>query len=394
LHRLAIITSHPIQYNAPLFKILAQREDLNVKVFYSWKGTEEKVDPEFGEKITWDIPLLEGYEYSFVDNKAKDPGTHHFFGLDNPEMVSEINRWGANSILIYGWSSKTHLSVMRYFYGRIPIFFRGDSTLLSGGNTFRKIFRKIWLKWVYQHIDFAFYPGVRSKEYFLSNSVPSNKLLHVPHSIDNRRFSDDSNHYEQIAQQQRHKMKIPDDAIVLLFAGKFVERKQPIMLLKAVQEIVNSDSSLNLHLIYVGTGPLLSELNEASRKCEYIHILGFKNQTEMPVIYRLGDIYVLPSKIETWGLGVNEAMACSRPVIVGNKVGCAPDLVKSTISGEIFDSDNIEDLKNTLHGFIKEKSRIYGMRESSYKFIKDWSIEKSAEQTGNYIIERSIGSSL
>ena len=60
--KIAIVTSHPIQYYAPLFRLLAKKVEL--KVFYTWgKEALVKFDPGFGKKVEWDIPLLDGYEY-------------------------------------------------------------------------------------------------------------------------------------------------------------------------------------------------------------------------------------------------------------------------------------------------------------------------------------------
>ena len=115
--RLAILSSHPIQYNAPAFAALASDPALEVHVFYSWEGPSRSVDPEFGHVVEWDIPLLDGYDHTFVRNKSKDPGTHHFRGLDNPEMVEQIREWNPDALLIYGWSFLTHLRVMRAFKG-------------------------------------------------------------------------------------------------------------------------------------------------------------------------------------------------------------------------------------------------------------------------------------
>ena len=382
--RLAIISSHPIQYNAPFFSVLSDYDGLDVKTFYSWKGPVEQVDPEFGEKITWDIPLLAGYEYCFVENKAVDPGSHHFFGLDNPNMISMIKNWQADAILVYGWASKTHLSTLKYFHGRIPVFFRGDSTLLTGGNLIRQVFRKIFLRWVYRHIDIAFYPGQLSKEYFLNYGVPPDKLIHIPHAIDNKRFEKNASKWEKEALTVRRRLGIADDAFVLLFAGKLVSRKQPLLLLQAVQELVQ-ESQLNLHLIFVGTGPLKEEILLRSRGDSYIHFLGFKNQSEMPLVYRLGDVYVLPSTIETWGLGVNEAMACSRPVLVSDKVGCGADLVISRVSGEIFPSGSLSELKILIRACVEDRKNMLHMRKLAHKFIDDWSIEKTSHAMGEFI---------
>src|SRR5688500_7891804 len=104
MKNLAIITSHPIQYNAPLFKLLALRKKLNVKVFYTWGETvlQNKFDPGFNRTIEWDLPLLEGYAYEFLDNAATDKGTHHFNGIINPVIIGRIRAFQPDALLIYG----------------------------------------------------------------------------------------------------------------------------------------------------------------------------------------------------------------------------------------------------------------------------------------------------
>ncbi len=58
-----------------------------------------------------------------------------------------------------------------------------------------------------------------------------------------------------------------------------------------------------------------------------LHVAGFQNQTELPAWYAAADVLVLPSDGgETWGLVVNEALACGTPAVVSDAVGCAPDL--------------------------------------------------------------------
>ena len=84
-YRLAVVVSHPIQYYAPWFAHLAAEPDLTLHVFHLWDfGTHQRFDPGFGQTLQWDVPLLEGYPSSFVANVARSPGTHHFFGLNNP----------------------------------------------------------------------------------------------------------------------------------------------------------------------------------------------------------------------------------------------------------------------------------------------------------------------
>ena len=131
--KIAIVTTHPIQYNAPFFRLLEQEPSITPKVFYTWSQTEyeQKYDPGFGKKIEWDIPLLEGYSYEFVNNKAKHPGSDHFMGIENPLLIKKIQEWKPDMVLVYGWSFKSHLQCLRYFNKKIPVLFRGDSTLLD-----------------------------------------------------------------------------------------------------------------------------------------------------------------------------------------------------------------------------------------------------------------------
>ena len=166
--RLAIVSTHPIQYNAPVFRALAAREDLDVKVFFGWQGTASQLDVEFGRAVTWDIPLTEGYDHTFVENVSRQPGTHRFMGLRNPDMVAQIESFEPDALLVYGWSNWTHLSVMRHFKGRVPIFFRGDSTLMSSDRRWKALLRRRVLTWVYRHVDHAIYVGQRNRDYFLS----------------------------------------------------------------------------------------------------------------------------------------------------------------------------------------------------------------------------------
>src|SRR5215218_1976209 len=111
MKKLAIVTTHPIQYNAPWFKLLSQRGRINVKVFYTWSQTERgpKYDPTFKKMVEWDIPLLQDYSYEFVENISKDPGSHHFNGVNNPTLNKTIETWGPDAVLVIGWSYKSHL---------------------------------------------------------------------------------------------------------------------------------------------------------------------------------------------------------------------------------------------------------------------------------------------
>ncbi len=323
--RLAIVSTHPVQYNAPLFKRLAVTSGMDIKVFYSWEGTSNQEDPEFGRAISWDLPLLDGYDWELIPNESSDPGTHHFTGLRNPEMTSRIADWNPDFILVYGWAWWTHLLVMRRFKGRIPLLFRGDSTRDSfNGPPWKRWLRWPSLIWIYRHIDLALSPGQKNRSYLHMAGVKDNKIAYMPHTIETDRFSDSS--LQEAADKEREALGIPSDAVVFGFAGKLVPRKECGMLICAFRNL-KAKAGQRPHLLIIGEGPLRQSLVTAACGDPNIHFVGFKNQTEMPKTYRIADVVVVPSSIETWGLVVNEALASGRPVIVSDHVGAAPDLV-------------------------------------------------------------------
>lgn len=370
--RLAIITTHPIQYNAPLYKTLTERNKLTIKVFYTWgkASIENKFDPGFGKQINWDIPVLRGYGYEFLNNVAKDPGSHHFYGIDNPDIISKIKEWQPDALFLYAWSFKSHLKVLRYFHKRIPILFRGDSTLLNDAKGFsvKKIIRHTFLKWVYNHIDAALYVGTQNKRYFMACGVPENKLFFAPHAVDNHFFSDSDELHTAEAKKIRSEAGIPDSDILFLYAGKIQEEKNLIFLITTFLKI----SHPNAHLMIVGNGPLESQAKKAAGENNNIHFIDFKNQSRMPAVYRAGDVFVLPSQSETWGLAVNEAMACSRAVLVSNQCGCYNDLISPGENGYVFNYNDPDDLISKFNLLLQVKNNLKRMGMRSAEVISSW----------------------
>ena len=370
LKKLAIITTHPIQYNAPFFKLLTERNKIAVKVFYTWGETvlTDKYDPGFGKIIKWDIPLLAGYDYSFVKNIAAKPGSHHFRGVDNPALNEEVKAWGADAILVYGWSFKSHLSSMRYFYKKIPVFFRGDSVIEGGAGILRALIKKTLLTWVYRHTDKAFYAGSRNRQYFLQYGLREDQLIFAPHAIDNNRFS------REREGNERQVLNIPADAIVFLFAGKLEPKKNPALLLETFKRLADTHA----YLIIAGNGILEEELKKEFGDVPRVIFLPFQNQTKMPALYKMADVFILPSQGpgETWGLAVNEAMASARAVLVSDACGCAPDLVKESVNGYTFKSKDAEDLLAKMKALAADKNMLQSMGKYSADIITDWSYEK------------------
>jgi glycosyltransferase involved in cell wall biosynthesis len=379
MKKLAIVSSHPIQYNDPLFRLLTRRGKVMIKVFYTWSQSEKGklFDPGFNKEIEWDIPLLEGYSYEFVHNTAKVPGSHHFRGIINPDLQQCIRNWKADAVLVYGWSFQSHLKCLLYFHHKIPVFFRGDSTLLdvSQSASLKKWVKYIFLKWVYQHVDVALYVGSANKAYFKQYGIREAQLIRAPHAIDNQRFSNPHAEYETAAANWKKALGIEESDTVFLFAGKLEKKKNVALLLDAFLQA----SHPTQWLIIVGNGVLEQELKQRAHNNKRVIFMEFQNQLLMPVVYRLGNVVVLPSAGpgETWGLALNEAMACARPIIASTRCGACLDLVTPE-TGWSFNPFNQTELEKIIQTCHLEKNSLPQKGLASQVFIQNFSLTNIA----------------
>jgi glycosyltransferase involved in cell wall biosynthesis len=342
--RLAIVTTHPIQYNAPLFRLLTERSVIDLKVFYTWGNAPAKMfDRKFGILREWDIPLTDGYDFEMLHNYAWMPDSNRFFGILNLGLKQKLSQWKPDAVLVYRWSVWSHFLLLAFFnIKHCRLFFRGDSILHDESPTLKSIFTKRMKQFVFRRVNNAFYVGSRNRRYYENLGLGDNRLAFAPHSIDNQRFQSNADDWEAKAHQVRKQLGFDPEDIVFLYAGKLYGLKNIDLLIRTFKRIEN----LKFRLLIIGEGEDLAKLKELAKSDQRIIFQPFKNQSEMPWVYRIGNVFVLPSKSESWGLSVNEAMACGLPVIVSKICGCYPDLI---VEGE------------TGFGFIDEDDLMYKM---------------------------------
>lgn len=373
---LAIIASHPIQYYAPLFQCIVQKSDFNIKVFYLWDfGITNQVDRGFQQSLKWDISLLDGYEFKFVPNTSKDKGTHHIFGLQNPTLTNQVLEFNPDVVLLtvsYNYASIYSL-LWQLRNHNIPIIFRGDSHRILAKQDLKSKIKRLIIAKIFQNFAACLYVGKANYDYFRYHHVPEHKLFFAPHAIDNQRFSDTNINLQEKVELWKQELGIPLDNQVILFAGKFEEKKRPLDLIQAF--IYAQLPSISLLL--VGAGVLESAMRDLAKQNQHIYFAPFQNQSLMPLTYAMGDVFVLPSygASETWGLAINEAMCIGKPVVVSNHVGCAVDLVKPFENGLIFEAGNVDALMDRLKEAMSDHDRLKQWGETSKKIIANYSYD-------------------
>ncbi len=346
--RLGVWASHPIQYYSPWFRSLATRVDL--EVFYGHRqAPTDQAAAGFDVEFEWDVSLLEGYRYRWLNNISPRPSVDHFRGCDNPDVFEILNAQRFDAVLVFGWYLKGALQTM-YAARRsdIPVLMRGDSQLQTPRSLLKRIAKFPFYRWLLPRISAHLYVGARNRAYLRHYGVADEKLFFAPHFVDNAFFRDGAGSagIKGRRHQIRERYEIPEDAFVLLFVGKLVARKRVDDLLQATTIICAASDQGDAHVLIVGDGPLREELERRSRTLpDRIHFLGFQNQTALPAIYAAADVLVLPSSgEETWGLVVNEAMASGLPAIVSDGVGSGPDLIEEGRTGYSYPLGNIDAL--------------------------------------------------
>lgn len=378
--RIAILTSHPIQYQVPLFRALSQRPELSVKVFYCWDfGVRHTYEGSFGVTFAWDIDLLANYEHEFLPNSARSVGTDHFLGLINPGAAERILGWKPDMLVVHGYNHWTELQVMRAAArAGIPVLLRGESTLLRQRPWWVRSTKRIFLSRLLRSVFGVLSIGSYNREYWKHYGVSNDRIFDAPYTVDNSFFRRHAEAAREKANGWRKTLGIAFDRPVVLFSAKLIAKKRPADLIAA---FAASGAAGRASLVIAGDGALRPELEVLAHTLgikDAVHFIGFQNQSEMPAVYALGDLFVLPSDDEPWGLAVNEAMTLGLPVIVSDAVGAAPDLV-SQENGWTYPAGNVAALTAVLREALEDTERLRSRGRASLQRMTGWDIQQTAE---------------
>ena len=383
--RVVFVTSHPIQYQVPVFRELAQRTDLEFIVFFAMLPDAASQGAGFGVAFEWDIPLLEGYNYRILNNVSSSPGVTNFKGCDTPEIEALLRELQVDIVIVNGWVVKTCLQALRAAKRmKIPCLVRGEA------NNLRR--RPLWKSWLQRLLvrryDAVLPIGKANREFYRSHGISAAKMFSAPYCVDNQRFVRAAADAEARRANLRIRWNIPEDAVCYLYCGKFEPKKHPLELvevfLKASQALMQSDSvSRPVHLLMVGDGVLRHQCEQLVTRLSSkgtVTFAGFLNQTQIVEAYVAADVLVLPSDSgETWGLVVNEAMACGRPAIVSDQVGCAQDLIIPEQTGWTFRMGAWETLVRQIVRIAEAPTVLLGMDEHCRNLVQEYSPKVAAE---------------
>ena len=307
------------------------------------------------------------------------------FGLINFKTIKELKKLKENNcdvIVIQGWNYVSHWIVfLTSFFLKLPILLRVEMPLNHevSKSRWKLLIKKAILKPLFKNISLFLSIGKQNAEFYKSYGIDENKILFSPYAVDNDFYRNSYLKLKDKKDELKLKYKVNKYKNIILFVGKFIDKKKPLDLIKAFHNLKKDDSCL----LFVGEGNLRADMEKyiEKNKIQNIILTGFINQNELPNFYTIADLFVLPSGVgETWGLVINEAMNYDLPIIVSSTVGSCDDLVRD--NGLTFKEGDTDDLSNKLNEILS-KPNFKDIGSNSYNIIKNYSYENIE----NYIIE-------
>jgi len=379
--RLLIVAPHVVQYSSPLFREIAQRAQLDLLVAYcSMQGAESGVDPGFGVKVSWDTPLLEGYPWRNIPNRALRPGLGDFFGLFNPGIWNLIRDGHFDAVMICGYYfASAWIAVAAAKYYGAPILFVSDSHSLRSWRTqsaWKLRMKETLLRRIFSLASGVVVSSSGGVEYLKSLGFPGERVVLAPTAVDNGWWTAQAAMVDRAA--VREAWKIPSEATVTLFCAKLQRWKGPMDLLEAFAQA----NVPNSYLAYAGDGPERGDLERRTAElslADRVRFLGFVNQSQLPSVYCASDLFVLPSLFEPFGLVVNEAMLCGLPVAVSDCVGAKFDLVRPDENGYVYPAGDVEALAAILRRILPDAEKRARLGAAAKRRMETWSPREYAD---------------
>lgn len=369
---IAYFLTHPIQYQSPLIRHL-RAGGVDVEVIYATDITARGYqDAGFGTRVTWDVPLLEGYPHRVLFPGAPIPSGLRRYSKYRVALSTVLDDLKPDAVWVHGWGNAYPLAALRAARMKgLPVLMRGETSLdcLHGGKLRRGVHAMV-LSRLFRSVSQFLAIGTANRKFYRHHGVPEKRIHLMPYAVDNGFFQQRCAEARPQREKLRAELGIESGRPVVLFCAKLIEVKDPRTLIQAIGRL----KDINPVLLLAGEGTLRPELEKLAAEVApgLVKFLGFRNQTELPALYDLCDVFVLPSIFEPWGLVVNEVMNTGKPVIVSDKVGSGHDLVRPGVNGDVFAAGDVDELYGRLQPWLRDADkRIRGAQES-LRLINHW----------------------
>jgi glycosyltransferase involved in cell wall biosynthesis len=358
--RVVIITEIIAPYRIPVFNALARQDSIHLHVIFL-----SRTDASMRQWRVYEDEIK--FSYEVLRSWRKRMGRYNL--LLNHNVTTALRNAAPDVIVCGGYNYLASWQAMHWANrNRVQFLLWSESTARDhrGQRTLVESLKKMF----FRQCDAFVVPGKSALDYLEQMGVPAKSIFIARNAVDISLFSEIGRKSRIEAARARNQMALP--ARYFLFVGRLVREKGVLDLLAAYRRLP-ANLREQIGLVFVGDGPLRAELEVLARDVYpgMIHFAGFVDRNDLAPYYGLAECLVLPTYTDTWGLVVNEAMACGLPVICTNVAGCAAELVQS--NGRVVDPGNDSQLCHAMLEIACDPVLRDGMSAESETMILQYS---------------------
>lgn len=362
--RLVILTEIISPYRIPLFNALMQEEGIDPYVVFlaetdpglrQWRVYKEEIRFSYCVLPSWRRRIG---RYNVLLNR----GLNHALRSAGPDVIlcggyNYVASWQA-----LAWAKVHH----------VPFFLWSESVVEDhrSGHAMVEFLKNRFLR----RCDGFVVPGTSAREYLLGQGIDADAIFTAPNAVDNEFFLHAAAAARQNSFSKRSELSLPER--YFLFVGRLVREKGVLDLLAAYAKL-DADTRRKVGLVFVGEGKARHELEAEARSISpgAVRFAGFVHREQLADYYGLAEALILPTLTDTWGLVVNEAMACSLPAVVSRVAGCAADLIREHWNGVLVSAGDAAELSETMGSLASQPALLANMGAHSREHIQQYSPE-------------------
>lgn len=380
--RLAIVVSHPIQHFVHFYRVLAQREEIALKVFFCSRiGLEPYFDREMNTEIAWKMDLIGGYDHLFLPEsggiKEVSP-----LKINNPSIGAELVRFAPDAVLTHGYNLLTSLRALAWCRRNgVPAMVTGDSELLHRRSLGRNLAKRMELPILLSQYSCFLTTGDNNEAYYRHYGITPERFFRSPFTIDESAYRAAKENRARLRRAFRRAHGIDERELVVLAVGKLSNRKRPGDLLAAT-EILRSvaPEAAPFRVVFAGSGALLGNLVARARAKKLpVTFLGFVNVDRLPEVYCGADLLAHPSEREPRGLVCSEAACIGLPMVLSDRVGAVgpTDIARPGENAIVYPCGNVPALANAILRLGREPETRALMAQASLRIFDELDARKS-----------------
>jgi glycosyltransferase involved in cell wall biosynthesis len=365
--RVALLTEIISPYRIPVFNALARVKGIELHVIFL-----AETDPTQRRWLVYKDEIE--FSYEVLPAWRRRWGGLHI--LLNRGLWPALQRFQPNSILCGGYNYPAFWEALIWAKSHSAHFVAWIESTSRDQRNPSLLAAFIKRQFIRNCSAFAV-PGRSAFEYVTSMGVPAERIHTAPNAVDNQRFANLARTVREYKAQTRTDLGLPPRYFV--YAGRVTREKGVFQLLEAYTQLAPELRS-QVGLVLVGEETARNELMKNAAKIYPGTVVfpGFAQRDQLAAFYALAEVLVFPTLSDTWGLVVNEAMACGLPIIASDVAGCVADLVHDGENGYVIPSANVGKLSEAMAAFARDPQLASRMGQRSARLIEDFSPEGCA----------------